>query len=69
MDMTLRGLIVSRFGSVLNFSKRLGWSYSKTYRATKNPKKLLIADASAMCEALGVHSPEQIVALFFSARA
>lgn len=66
-EMTLRGLIVSKFGSILEFSKELGWSYSKTYRATKNVGKLSIEDAKTLGNALGATSGEDIAALFFSA--
>lgn len=68
-EMTLRGLIVSKFGSILEFSKALGWSYAKTYRATKNVGKLTVDDARVLGQALGATSGEDIAALFFSTRA
>ena len=65
-EMDLRGLIVSKYHSVLNFSKVLNWSSRKTYDIVNRKQDPTGKDIESMCNALDVVIPAHMKKLFFT---
>jgi len=65
-EMDLRGLIVSKYRSVLNFSKVLNWSSRKAYDIVNRKQEPTGKDIESMCDALDVVIPAYMRKLFFS---
>ena len=61
----LRGRIISKFHSVLNFGRFLHWSARKTYDIVNGKQEPTAKDIEAMCDALDVVIPEDMRLLFF----
>ena len=61
----LKGRIISKFNSVLNFGKFLNWSARKTYDIVNGKQEPTAKDIEAMCAALDVIIPEEMRMLFF----
>lgn len=66
-DNNLRGRIIGRYRTVLNFSKAVNWSSRKAYDIVNGKQEPTSKDIEAMCEALDVSIPEDMKSLFFSA--
>lgn len=65
VNNNLRGRIISKYRSVLNFGKALRWSTRKTYDIVNGKQEPTAKDIEAMCEALDVVVPEDMRLLFF----
>ena len=63
-DFNLRGLIISKFHTVLNFGRALGWSSRKTYDIVNGKQEPTARDIEAMCAALDITIPADMRVLF-----
>ena len=62
----LRGRIISRYHTVINFAKVMKWSSRKAYDIVNGKQDPTGKEIQAMCLALDVQIPEDMKALFFS---
>ena len=60
----LRGLVVSRYGSISKFSRSIGWSGAKTYRLVTGVQEPNAAEIAVLAEALAITDPKELVELF-----
>lgn len=60
----LRGRIVSKYRTLDNFAKTLGWSHRKVSYIVGGRQEPTAADIEQMCEALAVELPEDFKSLF-----
>ena len=63
-EMTLRGRIVSMFGSLKQFAEAVGWSRRKVSYIVSKRQEPTAAEIETMCEALRVELPEEFRVLF-----
>ena len=66
MKNELRGRIIAKYGTVLNFGRFLKWSTRKTYNIVNGKQDPSGKDIEAMCAALDVFIPADMRSLFFS---
>lgn len=65
MTLTLKGAIVSKFGSAQGLARAVGWSGRKARDITSGRQTLTSADTIVLANALEVRNPQDFVALFF----
>ena len=65
-EVNLRGIVVSKFGSVANFAKAIGWGYSKTNRIVGGRQEPDVEDIKQMARCLEINDPQAIVSIFLS---
>lgn len=66
MDLIeLRSRVYSRFRSMAEFAKALGWDDSKVRRIMAGQQQPDVDEIRQMAEALGVESAEDFMAIFF----
>ena len=65
MEMTLKGIVVSKFGNASNFAKALHWSKSKAQRIVRESQTPNANDIEDMAAVLGIESAEEFIRLFF----
>lgn len=65
-DNQLRGLIVSKFHSVMNFARVIKWSSRKAYDIVNGKQEPTGTDIDQMCNVLGIEIPENMRILFFA---
>lgn len=64
LDLSLKGLAISRYGSIRTLSTKLGWSYSKTYRIVNGLRLPDTTEVKKLSEALGIANPDDIAVVF-----
>ena len=62
--ITLRGLVVAKFGSIKKFADYLNWSYARTYRLVHMTQQPESSDICAMADALQLTDGDTIVKVF-----
>jgi len=65
-NITLRGLVVSKFGTVDKFAKEMGWCKSKTYRIVNNHQEPNATEIRDMVQKLGIIDPSFVISIFLS---
>ena len=65
MELTLKGIVISKFGSAGNFGKHLGWSGRKARDIVSGRQQPTGNDLVMMAPALGIESPDVFVNIFF----
>lgn len=65
-ENNLRGCIVTKYNSLVNFSKSVHWSTRKTYDIVNGKQVPTAKDIETICEALNIEIPGQLRRLFFS---
>ena len=64
MDVTLKGIAVSKYGSCIKFAEHMGWDRNKASRILNNQQEPSLADIKDMANKCVVPK-EMIVPLFF----
>ena len=64
--ITLRGLVISRFGTLTNFAKALGWSERKVSYIISGKQEASASDIEAMAAQLSIDIPEEMRRIFFA---
>lgn len=64
-ENNLRGRIISKYHTVLNFAKALHWSSRKAYDIVNGKQEPTGKDIEEMCAVLNVEIPEDMRMLFF----
>jgi len=65
MEVTLKGAVISRFGSAEKFAKNVGWSGRKARDIVSGRQEPSANDMRVIAEAIGITSPKEFCALFF----
>lgn len=65
METTLKGVVVSKFGSATKMAKSLNWSGSKARRILRGDQLPTMLDIEEMADVLGISSMEEFIRLFF----
>lgn len=65
-DMNLRGLVVSKYGSISAFARKVNWSTRKARDVVTGHQNVTLADAEIIAEALGAKSAKEFASLFLS---
>lgn len=63
--ITLKGLVVSRFGSATNMAQAIGWSDTKARDITSGRRAPRAEDMERLTEALGINNADDFVTIFF----
>lgn len=63
--MTLKGRAIGMYGSLENFSKKVGWSYAKTYRLLTGRQTMTVVEFRKVLDALDVSESEAAKVLYF----
>jgi len=64
-QLTVRGLALSKYKTISGFADAVGWSRSKATRVLNDLDKASLSDIKAMCNALSIQDPAEIVDIFF----
>lgn len=64
--MTLRGLAVSKFGSIKGFADAIGWCYSKANRVVNGRQEPDAVDIREMARVLEINDSKMIASIFLS---
>jgi plasmid maintenance system antidote protein VapI len=65
-EMTLRGLILSRYRSIRAFANDIGWSPQKAARIISGTQTANIEQVVEMSKKLGIDTSEKLVQYFFT---
>lgn len=65
-DITLKGLVISKYGNVGNFAKALGWSRNKTMRIVNGIQEPHPCEIVEMTEVLDISTQELFMQIFFN---
>ena len=65
VEITLKGLVISKYGSAGEFAKAVGWSGRKARDIVSGRQKPTGNDLVKMAPALDIQSPEMFVNIFF----
>ena len=65
MEITLKGLVISKYGSAGEFAKAMGWSGRKARDIVSGRQNPTGDDLVKMAPALDIQSPELFVDIFF----
>ena len=64
-DISLKGMIISKCGSVAKFADELGWKYSKASRIANGRQDPTATDIKSMVRLFGIQLPELFCSIFF----
>lgn len=65
-NITLKGLAISKYNSIGNFAKALGWSRNKTMRIVNGIQEPHPSEIVEITEALGITTQSLFMQIFFS---
>lgn len=65
-EYNLRGCIISKYHSMVQFAKSVNWSTRKTYDIVNGKQDMTAKDIETICDALEIEIPAQFKRLFFS---
>lgn len=61
----LRGRIIAKFRTIMNFAKAVGWSNRKAYDIINCRQEMTLNDMEVICSTLEIEIPSDIRELFF----
>lgn len=64
--LTLRGAVLSKFKSISEFARAIGWKANKASRIINGVQTPSVDEIIEMSECLGIDSPEVFIQIFFS---
>lgn len=64
-DISMKGMIVSKCGSVAKFADIMGWKYSKASRIANGRQEPTATDIKQMTKLFGIQLPDLFCVLFF----
>lgn len=64
--INLKGIVISKFGSISAFSKEIGWCYSKTNRIVNGRQLPDASEIKDMARALNIDDPALVSSVFLS---
>jgi len=63
--MTIRGLVVSKYGSMTKFAEHIGWSGRKTRDIITGRQQATAKDIEQMAMTLGINEANEFVSFFY----
>lgn len=64
--ITLRGLVISNFGSIKKFAEAMGWSYRKAAYIIGGRQEATASDIEKMADTLEIDVPDIFRQVFFA---
>lgn len=64
--VTLRGLVISTYGTIKKFADAMGWSYRKAAYIVGGRQEATASDIEKMADGLGIEVPELFKQVFFT---
>ncbi|MFT9057086.1 MAG: helix-turn-helix transcriptional regulator [Ethanoligenens sp.] len=64
--VNIRGLVLSKYHSISEFAKAIGWSRNKASRILNGVTALSADDMAKISALLGIETPERFVHYFFA---
>lgn len=64
--VNLKGIVVSKFGSISAFSKEIGWCYSKTNRIVNGKQLPDASEIKDMAQVLNIDDPSLVSSIFLT---
>lgn len=64
-NITLKGLVISTYGSVRNFASNIGWSYRKASYILNGRQEPTASDIELMTDKLEIETSDLFRSLFF----
>lgn len=64
--ITLRGLVISTYGTVQKFADAMGWSYRKASYIVGGRQEATASDIEKMADGLGIDVPDLFRQVFFA---
>lgn len=66
MVITLKGLAISKFGSIQKFADALGWNRNRALRIVNGVQSPTDVDIEQMAKALEISTPDTFMQIFFA---
>lgn len=63
-QLTKRGLVVSKYGSISKFAKEMGWSYRRANYIINDKQQANATEIDQMARAFGIELPDAFRQLF-----
>ena len=63
--ITLKGVALSKYGSVSKFSRNLGWSRNKASRILNKLQEPTLEEIVQLSECVGISEPDTFMDIFF----
>lgn len=60
----LRSIVLGQYHTITDFSRAIGWSYSKAYRIINGKQIPDSSDIQEFCRAVGLNDPGRIARIF-----
>lgn len=64
-EITLKELLLRKFGSIAKFSKAIGWSYRKAYEVVNGKQEPTASEMEEIANVAGIQSAEEFVHFFY----
>ena len=64
--ITLRGAVASKYKSISNFARAIGWTRNKASRIINNEQDINLSEIIEVTNALEIDSPEVFLNIFFA---
>lgn len=64
--ITLRGAVASKYKSISNFARAIGWTRNKASRIINNEQDITLSEIIEVTNALEIDSPEVFLNIFFA---
>lgn len=64
-ELTLRELLVRKFGSIAKFSKAIGWSYRKAYDIANGKQEPNASEMEEIARIAEMQSPQEFMRFFY----
>lgn len=64
-ELTLRELLVRKFGSIAKFAEGIGWSYRKAYAILNGKQEPTASEMEEIAQKADMQSPEEFVRFFY----
>lgn len=64
--MNLRGIVVSKYGTVAKFAQAIGWCGSKAGRIVRGEQEPNVSEIKDMVRILGLADPETVCSIFLA---
>ena len=61
----LRGRIIAKYRTIINFAKAVKWSNRKAYDVLNGRQEMTLSDMETICIALEIEIPSNVRELFF----
>lgn len=64
-EITIRGMVLSKYKTIGAFADRIGWSKNKASRIINQKQEPDILEMKQLADCLDIHTPEDFMGTFF----